>query len=717
MKKANMHKKEERLRKNLLLFVVTFVVCLFISGHAWADQFGVLSETYVYPDGLRIDVDSKLFVWNGTLATSDDASDKREGEISFKGVVGTQNWFGLGIVWDSNNDNAPDPKNMSAYMNGSLNFWVKTNIPLQVGIEGAGRVQKWVYLNVPTDNQWRFVSIPFSQFSTSSSFFAQTYSFFMVLNNGLAPEGHNFHFDNVRWNTANVGALHHIAVTPSPWTVHTGLPKSFLAKGYDASNNISDIYPTWSRSGVNGTFLDSNGPLCIFKPTSTSGSGSIAAAFSGKSASASVQAQQGVWNDLFNIFIDEGLYGTIGTYDADGTGTNNTITLDTIINTQAPADKKLKATYSITTAGWAGVFIQEGALTDTTSVKNLSRFEDGYIHFYVYTPVDLEIGVRTNNISAGSEKSKVMLSEYGIPANRTWQEAYIPLNDFKLRDERLNFTQSKVFVNIAVVGEKVSDYSDIFWLADIKYVRHKTATANISVNIKRRSDNQIEPSGQISFSSAQLKGGWEIADQYFEVTYDTPHTSWGAQIYTDNMGTGASPEYTGDPTEFLNQQPAGLIGEAEPFLTCPMAWMVLDGVNTSVPVPVGKANQYPPNDPRFGISFKSDTSGMWGPVPAESEWLWLKDKSSTKWGADTNGNGQAEPSEIVSSFSTTGDLYSTFLNPAGLSTGWGDVDAGSRVYILNPEPPIVMYAAAKFENATVLQRYKTNTLTMELYHY
>ena len=716
--------KIRRKAKIAFLAGIFFALCIFAFDTVSADEFGILSETYVYPDGLQLDTDSKLQVWNGTVTLSDDPSDKREGEISLKGVVTNRNWLGLGIIWDPDDDNQPEPKDMSGYSGGSLNFWVKTTTPLQVGIKD-NTFEKWVYLSnygVTTDNQWRFISIPFSQFSGVN--FSYINQFLMVLNVGSAPTGRNFHFDNVKWNTANVGALDHITVSPATWTIPKNLPKGFIARGYDTSGNIVDVYPAWSKSGVTGSFITNQGPISTFIPTLV-GSGIITATENTMTDSATVNVADITWNDFFNLIIHEGTYGSIGIYDSDGTATANKMELSTVTYQYPPGyESSIRARYWVTSDGYAGFFVQEGELTDTTSTKNMSGFSDGYINFWVRTPVDLEIGIRSNNIQSGSDMSKAMLSDYNIAADNAWHEVYIALNDFKLWDSRTNFGLMKVFFNIAVVGELASVLSDDFFISNIRYVRRKETTPDISVNIKKRSDNQVEPSGQISFSGVQLGGGWKMANQYLEVTYDTVDPSWGAQIYTDNMGTAASPKYSGDPTRFRFQQPVGLIGEGEPFLTCPMAWMALDGVNPNVPIPVEVTNGLPPSDPDHSVFFESDTNGMWGPVTAESEWLWLKDRGVTKWD-DKNGNSEldltgsfGDPNyELVADFSSIGDEYSTFISPIGISTGWGDVEAGTRQYILNPESPIVIYMASKFQRATVLQRYKTNTITLELFHY
>ncbi|MBL7069195.1 MAG: hypothetical protein ISS34_04995 [Candidatus Omnitrophica bacterium] len=734
-------------KRGYLAFTIALAVSLFISGLALAQGddrfFGILSETYVYPDGIRLDVDSKLFEWGNTVETSDDTDDKREGEKSLLGTI-KYLWTGFGIAfWNIAADHGLN-KNLSDYAGGSLQFWFKADLDgkevcnLKVGIRSGGVggvpvVERWVYLDgsngspvtIPADNQWRFISIPFSYFSGIN--FSKISEPFRLVNKEyttVTPDD-TFHFDNVRWYNKTAGGLDSIEVYPSSWTLPTGIQKTFYAQGYDTNSHIVDTYPAWSASGISGDFKPGEGAMVVFTPTSTSGSGSVSAAYSGESDSSAITIQDISMNEFFNIFIDEGVYGNIGTYDSDGTSANNSIALDTVTDVYPPGHaKSLKAAYSVTSSGWAGYYFQEGELTDTTSTKDLERFNDGYIHFWVKTARDLEIGIRTNNISEGYETSKLRLSEYDVPLNNSWQEVYVALDDFKIRDRKIDLTKSKVLFNAAVVGKYTGGCSGNFHIGDLRYLRRKETSPALSVEIKKRIGNSTEPSGQIGFSTAEIGGGWKIADQYLEIAYDTPYPSWGAQLYTDNLGSDASPKYDGDPEKYLFQQPVGMIGETEAALTCPMACMALDDINQDIPLPVEEANGYPENHPDFRIYFKSDTGGMWGLEEAKGEWSWLKDLGSTIWDdkdedleLDIEGNFGDPNYEIVPDFSTTGDEYSTFLNAAGIGTGWGNVDGGERIYILNPETPIFIYLAARFRSARVKQHYTTNSIILELYHY
>jgi len=723
-------------KKWLLLLAVPILLSMLALGNARADEFGVLSESHLYPDGLVLNTDSRLEWWSN-ISTSADYADKREGKSSLKGTVQADwIWFGCGVMYDQ--DGAPwsaQPKNMSAYSNGSLKFWVKTETDLKVGIKDENGVEKWVLLQdfgIAKDNQWRFASIPISGNFSGVDFSKVTYLFMTA---SVFPwtitANSTFHFDNVRWDTAATGSMNSIDVTPSAYTIASGLPKAFKAQGYDASGNTVGTYPSWTSSGVSGSFINTTGAITIFTPSALSGSGTLTATDNALFDNASILVEQITWNDYFNLYGEEGLYGSIGIYDSDDNDgdedgiENNSITLDTVTNEHPPGEtESLKATYSIIQKGWAGAFIQEGAFADTAANRDVGAYEDGYLHFWVKTPVDLEINLRSLNIAGNNVASGILLSEYNIAADNSWHEVYIALMDFKLRDARLDFTQMKVYFNTAVVGDILGGASSgIFYLSDVRYVRYNPGPEAFTVAIKRRDNNNTE--GEVGWPSMQLGDGWTLAEHYLEITYDPVETAWAVQLYTDNMRTGASPKYPGSPTTILAQQPAGLVGELNSSVACPMAWMALDEVNADVPVPIETDNGQSPNHPDYKIYFDSS----WGAADPKGEWSWMKDLSSTKWD-DKNGNLSLDLTgsfggpdyEIVSDFAEAGnqnvgtDDYSTLLDMNGVSTGWIDISTGMKVYDLNAGSPVRLYLAAKFQTARERQKYRTNSLTMELYH-
>jgi len=294
---------------------------------------------------------------------------------------------------------------------------------------------------------------------------------------------------------------------------------------------------------------------------------------------------------------------------------------------------------------------------------------------------------------------------------------YIALSDFKLWDNRLDFTKMKTLFGISALGSTSGAGSGTFYVSRARYVRHKAGAPSLAVAIKKRGTDVA--AGKIEYSSASLGGGWEAADHYVEVQYNSAHASWGAQIYTDNMNNNASPKYTGDTKTHLEEQPLGLIGASDPLVNCPMAWLVLDDKETNIPQPVEADNSatYPKGHPKYGVFFVSGWT--------KGEWSWLKDKNSTGWDdkdndltLDLTGTFGGPQYEIIADFPVSAnEEYATFVSSAGLGTGWGDIEKGERIYILNPESPIYIYLAAKFQIARVIQMYETNAITLELFHY
>lgn len=242
-----------------------------------------------------------------------------------------------------------------------------------------------------------------------------------------------------------------------------------------------------------------------------------------------------------------------------------------------------------------------------------------------------------------------------------------------------------------------------------------TPVATLSVVIKKVADNTADTA--IGFAGVTLGANWKKASQYLQVTYNANQIGWGVQIYTDNLAATANPKYGGDPTTDPSRQPAGLIGVQNTLLTCPMAILVTDAVipspntNLQIPVEAGSGDAI-----YFTSGYDEDT----GTAGVEKVWFWLKDKQGTIWN-DANNNGTIEAGEIKPSFNYPNgypgaDDYATIVSTLGSSSGWVDATSGRMQRDNSSASPIMVYVAAKFRNARELQEYKTNTLTLEIYH-
>jgi hypothetical protein len=63
--------------------------------------------------------------------------------------------------------------------------------------------------------------------------------------------------------------------------------------------------------------------------------------------------------------------------------------------------------------------------------------------------------------------------------------------------------------------------------------------------------------------------------------------------------------------------------------------------------------------------------------------------------------------------------YATVVNAFGNTTGWKvdpDPALEEMFRYFDAASPVFIYFAAKFVKATVLQEYRTNTITVELFH-
>lgn len=102
--------------------------------------------------------------------------------------------------------------------------------------------------------------------------------------------------------------------------------------------------------------------------------------------------------------------------------------------------------------GWVCWFVHWGIEWEREDIViDMSKYVNGLLKFWIKTPIELEIGIRSGNISPGSEKSKVYLSNYCTIDNK-WHEVSIPLSAFKNKDYRLDFTKIKIFFNVAKEG-------------------------------------------------------------------------------------------------------------------------------------------------------------------------------------------------------------------------------------------------------------------------
>lgn len=165
------------------------------------------------------------------------------------------------------------------------------------------------------------------------------------------------------------------------------------------------------------------------------------------------------------VYADTCGSGDIGAFS----GGPDQITLVTDSTEYSEGVFSMRVDYNIRSIGWAGLFVDEGALGDYES-RNMSHFMDGgHLRFDIKMYHNVEVGIRSKNITGGDEKSKVLLSVYGIPADSAWHEVAIPLKDFAFLDTNLDFSKMSVFFVASVVGKFIGAAEGSYWIDNVRW--------------------------------------------------------------------------------------------------------------------------------------------------------------------------------------------------------------------------------------------------------
>lgn len=207
------------------------------------------------------------------------------------------------------------------------------------------------------------------------------------------------------------------------------------------------------------------------------------------------------------------------------------------------------------------------------------------------------------------------------------------------------------------------------YISDVLVTKIASATVNsgpgsLTVTVKKISDNS--PATQIGWSNPGT--GWTEADHYLEIAYNSNDVGWGVQIYTDNHNPAADPAYTGSTTQGWEGQ--GLVGVSNSTVAIALAWTARD-------------------DPGARPAITTDSDGI---LISNNGWAYFKDPMQTAGSNPFN----------------YGEEYITIVHSGGLAD-----NAGNRTY--GATSPVYIYLIGNFKGA-LNQVYRTNQLTLELYH-
>jgi hypothetical protein len=163
----------------------------------------------------------------------------------------------------------------------------------------------------------------------------------------------------------------------------------------------------------------------------------------------------------------------LGTF-AGGGGVVAEIERDT--ETRVEGDESLRTTVRTSGDGFAGWFVSwgdAGLVADQSYTRDLSAYASGSLRFWLKSSTPLEAGIRSGNVTAGRETSKVILGEaYGFAPDDEWWRVCIPLTTLAGPHPRADLTRVKVLFVIAsnAASGGTDGQSATFWVDDVRWL-------------------------------------------------------------------------------------------------------------------------------------------------------------------------------------------------------------------------------------------------------
>jgi hypothetical protein len=323
-------------------------------------------------------------------------------------------------------------------------------------------------VNVPTTgNQWVEQVIPFSAFGTVN--FTQIRVPFQISQQGGGVYPVIFFVDHVRWTKPLASINVFPAAAQAPASKHL----LYTAEGRDAAGDLVLVYPTWSATG-GGTVAPVKGQSALLTK-GASGNGNVTATVSPISNSAAF-THVASFNGTFGI-VSETVPGlTLDTDSKLGTFMGGGATITTSDDTVGAPEgtKSVKAVVNQSAAGFSGWTVQWGLpppITTEADTKDLSGYYDGSLRFWFKGPAALtnvtNIGIRSGNVEAGKEVSKVALKNY-VTFDNQWHAVTIPISAFANGRPFADISRAKILFGIYVEGSS-GGAAQTFWVDNVRW--------------------------------------------------------------------------------------------------------------------------------------------------------------------------------------------------------------------------------------------------------
>jgi len=254
-----------------------------------------------------------------------------------------------------------------------------------------------------------------------------------------------------------------IIVSPDSGEVEVGQSQEFSVEGRNPLGLPVNLETaSWSlRNSEIGQIDPVNGTTSEFSAEAV-GSSFLVASYDTFMDSAFVRV---LTASPFPVVTDTAIAGFIGVFQ--GGGDNIVINFDS--STACEGIWSLRAVYSVRSNGWAGWFCEEGTVGGHETRDMCHITAGGHLKFCAKAEpaVRLEIGIRTDNISPGTEKSKLM-----IDVDTVWREFSISFADFLALESRLDYSKAEVYIVASIVGPKIGGAaSGTYWIDDVHWTK------------------------------------------------------------------------------------------------------------------------------------------------------------------------------------------------------------------------------------------------------
>lgn len=352
--------------------------------------------------------------------------------------------------------------NLSSYSGGSLRFWMKTTMNMNIEIEHSGNGTKSSVTLPNTGGQWQEFNLilngPNRSFNSDVNV-SNVQAMFLASGVNLVG-GYTAEFDDIRWTKAVAG----LSVYPKVVDVNFNSNRQFTVEGYDAVGGESIfLYSTFNNQFPIGNFSPFNpsapSQVQSSRFTANAAGGNLNFSYTSFSTAALVnntfnnlRREWGLLSETVpGIVLNTNAFLGISTSPIGGNVQISVSTIDkregnesTFVSLNSPAN------------GFAGFFIQHGlALSGDNVTKDMSHYFDGSLRFWFKGPPALqnilEVGVRSGNVRPGRELSKVNLSSY-VAFDNQWHAVVIPITDFTGPRPFADLARTKVYVSFFAVG-------------------------------------------------------------------------------------------------------------------------------------------------------------------------------------------------------------------------------------------------------------------------